>query len=243
MTPISCPRCQRTLDSRDACPSCGELVPRSSDTPRRRRTRLRAAAAWLLAALFVAGTGGWLWARHAREAARREAADLAETRPLPERLEARKEPAREARTLESLRLAPDSAPEAAPAPPPDEPVTPLEEAVYELPELVNREEVNELLDQVYPPELREAGVSGEVSVRLLVGRDGTVQPGTVAVQEATDPAFVRAALPVVDRMRFRPATIGGMPVSVWVSVPILFELEKNFDLPPGGPLPMVSALF
>jgi len=98
-------------------------------------------------------------------------------------------------------------------------------AVEELPELSNRNDVARQISRNYPPLLRDAGVNGQVTIRMRVMSDGRVDPESIQVENATHEAFGDAARKVVERMRFRPAKVGGRPVNVWVTLPVTFQLQ------------------
>ena len=108
--------------------------------------------------------------------------------------------------------------------PPDEGTYELS-AVEEQPELSNRSEVARQLSRNYPPLLRDAGVVGTVTIRMRVLENGTVDPASIAVENSTHDAFADAARRVVERMRFRPAKVGGKAVKVWVTLPVTFQLS------------------
>lgn len=95
--------------------------------------------------------------------------------------------------------------------------------VDERPELTNRSEVDRLMQRNYPPLLRDAGIAGQVTLRFRVNEDGRVDAESIAVENASHDAFGDAARRVVERMRFRPATVGGRAVRVWVTLPITFH--------------------
>ena len=99
-------------------------------------------------------------------------------------------------------------------------------AVEELPELSNRNDVARQISRNYPPLLRDAGVTGQVTIRMRVMEDGRVDPASIQVENATHDAFGDAAKRVVERMRFRPAKVGGRAVKVWVTLPVTFQLES-----------------
>ena len=99
-------------------------------------------------------------------------------------------------------------------------------AVESPPELLNRAEVAEAISRNYPPLLRDAGVTGSVTLRMRIGSDGVVDPTTIEVVEATHEAFGDAAARVASRLRFRPARVDGKPVRVWVTLPITFLLAR-----------------
>jgi TonB family protein len=74
----------------------------------------------------------------------------------------------------------------------------------------------------YPARARDQGISGVVQAEALVEADGTV--GHVRVRKSV-PGLDGAALEAVKAWRFRPATCGGRPVPVWVTVPVRFSLR------------------
>ncbi|HYJ80451.1 MAG TPA: TonB family protein [Longimicrobiaceae bacterium] len=98
-------------------------------------------------------------------------------------------------------------------------------AVEELPELSNRSDVARQISRNYPPLLRDAGVTGQVTIRMRVLEDGRVDPGSISVENASHDQFGDAARRVVERMRFRPAKVGGRAVKVWVTLPVTFQLQ------------------
>jgi len=97
------------------------------------------------------------------------------------------------------------------------------DAVDQQPELLNRNDVWRLLEQGYPPMLRDAGVTGQVVVSLVVGADGAVH--APAVVSASHDAFREPALAAVAAMRFRPARKEGRAVPVRIRLPIEFQLS------------------
>lgn len=76
---------------------------------------------------------------------------------------------------------------------------------------------------LYPPALRQAGVSGDVLIRMRVDPNGRVEADRVSVDLTTDPAFEEAAIAVTRVMRFTPAKIDNFPVNGWVVIPIHFD--------------------
>ena len=61
----------------------------------------------------------------------------------------------------------------------------------------------------------------QMSMRLLVSRGGQVVFG-VMTRRGPGAAMERAVLDAARDLRFRPATVGGVPVDVWVELPIAF---------------------
>lgn len=91
------------------------------------------------------------------------------------------------------------------------------------PVLLNARDVARIVTRAYPVSLRTQAVQGSAEVYMKIDADGTVDTTTLTVRNATSPEFVPAAMKVVAKLRFRPATLGGQPVPVWVTYPIAFD--------------------
>lgn len=76
---------------------------------------------------------------------------------------------------------------------------------------------------IYPPIARDAGMEGDVLVRMLVGIDGRVKRAEIEGKSA--PMFDDTALAAARQWIFTPATSNGKPVPVWVRVPMKFQLH------------------
>ncbi|MGE0799667.1 MAG: energy transducer TonB [Lautropia sp.] len=78
---------------------------------------------------------------------------------------------------------------------------------------------------VYPTFSRRAGETGRVQIRVLIDERG--QPLKLELQRSS--GFQRlddSALVAVRAAKFKPYTENGQPRSVWVLIPIVFDLEK-----------------
>src|SRR5215213_5356326 len=95
----------------------------------------------------------------------------------------------------------------------------------QLPQLLSPRDAQRMLERVYPSMLRDAGVTGHTTVLLVIDKNGTVQPGSVTVQESTHDAFRDAAVRAAERFRFRPAKLHGQPVAVSISLPIEWQIQ------------------
>ena len=67
---------------------------------------------------------------------------------------------------------------------------------------------------VYPAALRGRGITGMVALQFVVGCTGRVDSSSVRVMRATDSAFIRPAIEVVLKSRYRPALLRGRKVAV-----------------------------
>lgn len=90
------------------------------------------------------------------------------------------------------------------------------------PELTNRAVISRLLTRIYPTELRDEGITGHVTVTLVIDPAGV--PRVVSVTGGSGvPAFDDAALRVTRAMRFTPPVLDGAPVWVRMLIPLEFS--------------------
>jgi TonB family protein len=90
------------------------------------------------------------------------------------------------------------------------------------PELLNHGETERVIARNVPRVLREQGISGTVTLELVASREGAVE--SVSILNASDPQFGAAARAVAVQMRFRPATVRGLPVRCRFTLPVTFAL-------------------
>src|SRR6266571_6715984 len=79
---------------------------------------------------------------------------------------------------------------------------------------------------VYPPIALRQHAEGAVELNVLVDEKGTVVDAQVVQGAPGRAGLNEAALDSVKRRRYRPATKDGVPVKVWMSVRVKFELPK-----------------
>lgn len=75
----------------------------------------------------------------------------------------------------------------------------------------------------YPPVLREAGITGSVTLAFIIDTEGRVEEQGVEVVSATHPGFVAAATETIRASRFHPAKSHGQTVRVRVQQSISFK--------------------
>jgi TonB family protein len=75
---------------------------------------------------------------------------------------------------------------------------------------------------VYPDVAQLAGIEGDVTLRILVTRDGTV--GDVSPL-AGPPVLARASIRAVEQWRYLPTLVEGYPVDVVTTVTLAFRLR------------------
>lgn len=78
----------------------------------------------------------------------------------------------------------------------------------------------------YPEPALVAGLEGNVSVKVLVGPEGTVLDTKVA--QSSDTIFTNAALAAIVDFRFDPAKLDGTPTELWVSIDVGFTTESDW---------------
>ncbi len=74
----------------------------------------------------------------------------------------------------------------------------------------------------YPEIARQAGVEGDVTLRVVIGKDGLVAD---VAPISGEPVLVRAAMEAVERWRYAPALVGGRPIGVVTTVTVAFRLR------------------
>lgn len=78
---------------------------------------------------------------------------------------------------------------------------------------------------MYPPELRQAGFSGEAVIEVVVDTKGEVQ-NAQAVQ-STHPALADAALEAVKQWTFSPGMKSGIHVNARMQIPVVFSMDAT----------------
>ena len=74
----------------------------------------------------------------------------------------------------------------------------------------------------YPEIARQAGVEGNVTLRVVIGKDGSV----VDVSPISgEPVLTRAAMEAVERWRYSPEMVAGRPIGVVTTVTLAFRLR------------------
>jgi protein TonB len=91
------------------------------------------------------------------------------------------------------------------------------------PELRNRADVARLLERLYPPLMRDAGLGGTVMMWIFIDGSGTVRKVQVKESSGLLP-LDSAAVKVSSAMRFSPAQNRDVKVPVWVALPIQFSV-------------------
>ncbi|MDX1907279.1 MAG: TonB family protein [Bacteroidia bacterium] len=93
----------------------------------------------------------------------------------------------------------------------------------EEPKPVNMDDIKKLVG--YPPIARDAGIEGQVVVRILVDKKGNYSKHRIINQ--VHPVLAKAVEEHIAKLRFTPAIQGGKPIQFWVNIPFNFRLINN----------------
>jgi protein TonB len=83
--------------------------------------------------------------------------------------------------------------------------------------------LKERVEPVYPEPARKARMQGVVILEAIITADGTVSD--VKVLKSVNPLLDAAAERAVSKWTYRPATLGGRAVSVYLTVTVNFQLH------------------
>ncbi len=99
-----------------------------------------------------------------------------------------------------------------------------EDLIFESHELDQAPRAVVRVPPLYPYAAREKGIEGQVQVRMLVNRDGSV--GQVQILEARPKGiFEDAVKRTVPQWKFSPGKIEGQAVTAWVVTTVRFSLD------------------
>jgi protein TonB len=77
----------------------------------------------------------------------------------------------------------------------------------------------------YPPDLRNAGIQGEVIMQFVVNTAGCAEPASIRALAATNPGFVPNVQAALRRLRYEPARHRGKRVAQMVQQAFTFTLN------------------
>lgn len=93
------------------------------------------------------------------------------------------------------------------------------------PVLRNREEFGRILQQKYPPMLRDAGIGGTVVLWVWVDETGAVGETRVISGSGNDVLDTLAQQVMRESARFSPALNRDQTVAVWIQMPVTFRTQ------------------
>ncbi|MBN2030406.1 M56 family metallopeptidase [bacterium] len=79
---------------------------------------------------------------------------------------------------------------------------------------------------VYPDIAKKAGVEGRVMIQALIDENGNVV-NTVVMQSLGSSGYDEAAAEAIKTVEWKPAKRDGVPVKVWIAVPVDFQLQQD----------------
>lgn len=101
------------------------------------------------------------------------------------------------------------------------------------PSLANPDEMRQALEREYPSILRDAGIGGVVYLLMRIDTRGRVMEAKVDGSSG-HAGLDAAALRVAHILRFHPAINRHTPVSVWVRIPVKFEVHGRPEVLEAG---------
>ncbi len=115
-------------------------------------------------------------------------------------------------------------------PPPNVEVDPSDQPVYVdrdvEPRLLNGPEMIRLMDRIYPKQLKEAGIGGDVLMWVWVDAEGN--PSKAQINRSSGYVLLdETALAMAVQMRFAPAMLLDKPLGVWIAQPISFSVGRG----------------
>ena len=78
---------------------------------------------------------------------------------------------------------------------------------------------------VYPEQAQAAGVQGRVVVQAFITEDGKAEETLVLQNISGDTTLGEAAMAAIQNTAFEPAEQKGIPVGVWIAIPVNFTLD------------------
>jgi periplasmic protein TonB len=93
------------------------------------------------------------------------------------------------------------------------------------PSLASVANFQRVVSEGYPEELRRRHLGGIAEIAFVVDANGKVEPGSIEIVDATQPAFGEAAKLALLQTGFKPGKMSGSPVRVKVSLPIIYRVQ------------------
>jgi periplasmic protein TonB len=93
------------------------------------------------------------------------------------------------------------------------------------PALASLQNFQRIVSESYPEDLRRRRLGGIAEIAFVVDASGRVEPSSVEIIDATQPAFGEAARKALLMAGFKPGKVSGTPVRTKVSLPIVYRVQ------------------
>ncbi len=93
------------------------------------------------------------------------------------------------------------------------------------PSLASVTNFQRIVSEGYPEDLKRRRMGGIAEIAFVVDATGKVEPGSVEVVDATQPAFGEAAKKALLQAGFKPGKVSGNAVRTKVSLPIVYRVQ------------------
>ena len=93
------------------------------------------------------------------------------------------------------------------------------------PSLASVTNFQRLVSEGYPEDLKRRRMGGIAEIAFIVDAAGKVEPSSVEIVDASQPAFGEAAKRVLLMTGFRPGKVSGNAVRTKVSLPIVYRVQ------------------
>ncbi len=93
------------------------------------------------------------------------------------------------------------------------------------PSLASIQTFQRVVSDSYPEDMKRRRMGGIAEITFIVDANGKVEPGSVEIVDATQPAFGEAAKKAVIEAGFKPGKVSGTAVRTKVSLPIVYRVQ------------------
>lgn len=103
--------------------------------------------------------------------------------------------------------------------------SPREARTYDIERLDQRPIALTQVKPIFPPEMKRAGITGEVLVELIIDTEGN--PRDCKVVKSSRPEFEASAITALSQWKFEPGIKHGRAVNTRLQVPIVYSLKNQ----------------
>ena len=93
------------------------------------------------------------------------------------------------------------------------------------PSLASLQAFQRVVSEGYPEDMKRRRMGGIAEISFVVDATGKVEPASVEIVDATQPAFGEAAKKALLETGFKPGKVGGNAVRTKVSLPIIYKVQ------------------